>query len=923
MLNLPLVAQAFADGICLTALLWTWRTSTARWSSWHTLIRKLSQWTLTGLSVVWLIMTAVLIGNKEVPGGQLFLAFVLGLALPLLAVKRSVHGSGDTKQSVKLASAGKVRRLVKGTRKPTSLVLGGVPIPVELEPLHFLVAGSTEAGEHLVMPRLLEALQARNDTVIVLDSGGRLLANHFREDTDFIFNPYDDRCVGWSPTAEMAGAWDAPALARSLIPDEPGQATQSHRDAQNLVASVLRKLWEKKRLKLKDFLYYVQVAPLRELTEFLEGTANSSALASEEAFASARAIAHNFLVSYDYLPTLKDSFSIADMIRAEHSGTFFITYRDDQLAALRFLFACVFDVAARTLLAMDSAPGRRVWLILDKLTSIGMVQSLEQFSADAGHAGGCLVIGISSVPQLLDRYGEESAQTILSNIGTRLVLRCPDADTADYMSEQLGEVPADKPAKSAAKSKKGVNKEDSKESEQPVMVRTVSASRIQAYPQSGGLLKLRGAFPLCELKLPTAREKSPVTQSFVERDIEKNPLVRLATGPASLVTKPSLKEPQEDVNILKASRAAGHSRATSKPSVVTEMSEQGPQAPVTLSLKNMGAGLSNTHLPPARVAVGATIAERLTPGHRSPWMGADEEPLKENLPSGLRDTSNGLPLPEGSTAPIGLDAVTSQSELDVMGLLKAVSSRPHKEPVVVLPASTPMAEPLALTPTTPLVPLLEVPVGLPLASSQSSTESTTEGTTEGTTEVTTEKGETEDHTVTPGSAPVQNRNSSISEKKKRTADKFDRDSVQCAPHALKTSSKASLADLQGSTASKSKTAPRPPVSELPTRLSAAPGEAPAEPTTPENRALSASKNPEGLGREVSEANASTLGREFTRPVRDQHHSSERRDETNSRNRRSDKKLLSSAQGSSLESRSTEEPEKRKKPSNRDLLDLLK
>ena len=919
MLNLFLVAQAFADGVCLTALLWAWRTGTARWSSWYALIRKLSQWALTGLSVVWLIMTAALIGNQEVPGGQLFLAFVFGLALPLLAVKRSVPGSGDTKQSVKLASAAKVRRLVNGTRKPTSLVLGGVPIPVELEPSHFMVAGSTEAGEHLVMPGLLEALQARNDTVIVLDSGGSLLANHFREDVDFIFNPYDDRCVGWSPMAEMAGAWDAQALARSIIPDEPGQATQSHRDAQNLVASVLRRLWEKKRLKLKDFLYYVQVAPLRELTEFLEGTAHSSALASEETFASARAIAHNFLVSYDYLPTLKDSFSIADMIRAEHSGTFFITYGDDQLAALRFLFACVFDVAARTLLAMESAPSRRVWLILDNLTNIGKVQSLEQFSADAGHAGGCLVIGISSVPQLLDRYGEKSAQTILSNIGTRLVLRCPDADTADYMSEQFGEVPADKPAKSAAKSKKGVNKEDSKESEQPVMVRTVSASRIQTYPQSGGLLKLRGAFPLCELKLPTAREKSPVTQSFVERDIEKNPLIRLATGPASLVTKSSLREPQEDVSILKASRAAGHSRATSKQSVVTEMSEQGPQASVTLSLKNMGAGLSNTLHPPARVAAGATIAERLTPGHRSPWMGADEEPLEEDLPSGLIDTSRGLPATEGSTAPNGLDVVTSQSELDVMGLLKTVSSRPHKEPVMVLPASTPMAEPLALTPATPLVPRLEVPVDLPLASSQSSTESTTKGTSE----ATPEKGETEDHTVTTGSAPVQNRNSSISEKKKRTADKFDRDSVQGAPHALKTSSKASPADLQGSTASKSNTAPRHPVSELPTRLSAALGEAPAEPITPENRALSASKNPEGLDREVSEANASTPGRKFTRPVREQHHSSERRDETNSRNRRSDKKILLSAQGSSLKSRSTEEPEKRKKPSNRDLLDLLK
>ena len=485
------------------------------------------------------------------------IAVALGLGVPevfSMLRKEGPVSEDETQRGSELATPKDVAKLVKAQKKPTDLVLGGVPFPVDAEPYHLLVAGSTGTGKSVALSSMIARLRERGDTVILVDSGGDFTAKFFKPETDFVFNPYDERCVGWSPVLEMQGAWDAQALARSIVPDGVGETKEWNGYAQTFIGSVLRRLWETQRLTLADFLYFVQVAPIPELKELLAGTASASQLASEKMFGSIRSIASNYLAAYDYLPHDRQPFSVTEMIQAQHSGTLFITYRDDQLDSLRNIIACLLDVASRAVLSLTPNPQRRVWLIIDEFASIGRVQSVEAVATKARKAGGCLVLGIQSISQLRDRYGDNGAQTILSCLSTWLVLRCSDADTAEYMSRYIGEAEVLRVQQGSSSNDTGDTKTSS---EQRLTKRVVLASEIQQFPNLTGLLKVPGGIPVCKIKLDIPTHIKPTGAiAFQGRDFSARPLldltVRSAKGeagtPESSKSAVSVTPPVEKVN---------------------------------------------------------------------------------------------------------------------------------------------------------------------------------------------------------------------------------------------------------------------------------------------------------------------------------------------------------------------------------------
>lgn len=550
------------------ALFFVWRKAAARWSTWFPLLKKVLEFGLIGLAIGLALYTMASVFGEGVSTGPAVLAVVLGLALPELALRSQRKGSATTEETKRGASVGggnAVAKLVKAQKAPTFLELGGIPVPVSAEPYHFLIAGSTGTGKSVAIGALLDKIRARGDTAIVVDSGGDFASKHFVEGTDFIFNPYDERCVGWSPTGEMQGAWDAQALARSIVPDGVGDSKEWNSYAQTFVGSVLRKLWESNRLTLKDFLYFIQAAPRSELQVLLEDTAAASQLASERTFGSIRTIAGNYVTSYDYLPSDREQFSVSEMIRAEHSGVLFMTYRDDQLDSLRNLMACLLDVAARSILSLEPDANRRVWLIIDEFASIGRVQSIEAVATKARKAGGCLVLGIQSVSQLKDRYGDNGAQTILSCLSTWLVLRCSDADTAEYMSKYIGEAEVRRTQKGQSSSDSG---ETQSWSEQSATQRVVLGSQIQAFKNLHGLLKLAGDYPVCEVDLPLPPKREVVGKPFEARDFKVRPMLKLAAPAKAKAAASRAAEPLPDRE--EPSDDAATARSEPAPTVYTD-----------------------------------------------------------------------------------------------------------------------------------------------------------------------------------------------------------------------------------------------------------------------------------------------------------------------------------------------------------------
>lgn len=548
--------HGLALGLGAAGLFIGWRRAASRWNTWFPLLKKGLEYTLILVACILAIMSmSYILDALDANQGMMgLLVLLIGVVVPSVAFKylNLLGNKEELKRGTNVVSSTSLAKQIKFKKKSSRFNISDVPFPYESEPYHLLVSGSTGTGKSVAINEMLEQFRKNEDTVIIVDSGGDFLAKHFKEDADFVFNPFDQRCVNWSPTLEMTGPWDADSLSRSIVPDGVGDNKEWNSYAQTFISCILERLYKEKRLSLKEFLYAVQIAPIKELKVFLEGTAAASQLTSEKTFGSIRTIASNYVNTYKYLSSDGPEFSITEMIKAEHAGFLYLTYRDDQLDSLRSLIGCILDVAARTILSLPPNPNRRVWLVLDEFASIGKIQSIEAVATKARKMGGCLLIGIQSIAQLKERYGENGAQTILSCLSSWLVLRCGDADTAEYMSKYIGDSEVIRHVKGQSSSDTG---DSSSQNEQHSTQRAVMASELQSLPNLQGFLRLAGGFPVCSLKLtpPTSKTKLR-TVAFEPKNYEEASLVDL-TGVKliNIVEKPLLDQVKAPIAPPKAS----------------------------------------------------------------------------------------------------------------------------------------------------------------------------------------------------------------------------------------------------------------------------------------------------------------------------------------------------------------------------------
>lgn len=530
-------------GLSFFAFFSLWRKFSPVWGTWFPALRKVGQ------VVIWsgLILTALFALGQLGSGQHASLtlhgvALALGLLGPAAILPKLLQAAEKpverTERGALLAPAKEVAAMVKKSKQPYDISFGGVPLPVPAEPYHALVIGSTGAGKSVAIRGLLDTLRDRGDTVLLVDSGGEFCSYYHRAETDHIINPFDSRCAPWSPTAELQGPWDAEALARSIVPDGVGDNKDWNNYAQTFVASCIQALAEQGRNDLKSLLWAVQLATIPELKELLAGKPAQAQLQTEKTFGSIRTIATNFFSAYNYLDGEgQRPFSVSRFVQAGKPGFLFLTYRDDQLDSVRNLISCVLDIAARSILSLSPDPNRRIWLIIDEFASIGKVQSVEAVATKARKLGGCLVLGLQSIAQLRSRYGNDGAQSILSCLSTWLVLRCADAESAEYMSKYLGDAQVIRASGSKSSSEAGAGSHSW--SEQKATERVVLASELQALPNLEGFLKLSGNFPVCDVKLAFPKKREQATLGFQQRDFNARPMVKLSTPTPAPATAPA------------------------------------------------------------------------------------------------------------------------------------------------------------------------------------------------------------------------------------------------------------------------------------------------------------------------------------------------------------------------------------------------
>lgn len=427
---------------------------------------------------------------------------------------------GQHMRGAQIAPAEWVSERTKGESGTAAGSIGGVPIPARLEPYHFMLSGGTGSGKSQAFFELVRYARERGQRGIVVDVGGEFL-KRFWKPGDVILNPTDARSAPWSPLAEMRGAWDADKISKSIVPDGVGAEKEWTHYAQVFISAILRRMSEAGDRRASEFVRLCTVGSNDELAALVAGLPAAALFNSgaEKMLASVRGIVGAYLAPYAYLAESEDAFSVKEWMQGEGDSWLFLTVRDDQLSTLKPLIACWVDVAISSLLSMEPDPDRRVWFLLDEFASLGRIQSVEALLTKARKQGGVGVLGIQSVAQLRETYGQHMSQTLMSCLGTWAVLRAPDQETAEYMSKYLGEEEVLRVLNNESYSSGGQSSSSGEgQSEQVATRRLVMPSQLQSLPDLQGYLNLIGDYPVCRIVVPVSDLPRNRAEGFIEAE---------------------------------------------------------------------------------------------------------------------------------------------------------------------------------------------------------------------------------------------------------------------------------------------------------------------------------------------------------------------------------------------------------------------
>jgi hypothetical protein len=411
-------------------------------------------------------------------------------------------------------SLGSLRKLTRSSEEKNQITIADVPIPSELECLHFLIGGSTGAGKSVAITEMLSRIIPRGDRVIITDPNGEFLSRFYVKG-DVLLNPFDRRGQGWSLYNEIRSSYDYERYAKSVIP--PGSNAQDaewHAYAQLLFSETAKRLLDDGKHDMKSLSEWLTRKPTEELKELLAGTAAAGLFepGAGKALASTRFIVTNYLAPHQYLSP--GGFSLRNWLEDREGGNLFITWREDMADALRPLISTWLDIISTSILSLTPNPRTRIWLIVDELASLEKLNSLEAALTKGRKHGLRVVAGLQSTAQLDRLYGKDEAVVLRSCYRNLLILggASSDPDTAEVFSRGLGEWDVERKQNSVSRTRQGTNRT---KTTQRVKERVVLPSEIMNLPKLTGYLSLAGDFPIAKIKLKP-KEFQPLTPAFEE-----------------------------------------------------------------------------------------------------------------------------------------------------------------------------------------------------------------------------------------------------------------------------------------------------------------------------------------------------------------------------------------------------------------------
>lgn len=348
-----------------------------------------------------------------------------------------------------------------------NLKICGLDFPRDSETKHILIMGTTGTGKSVLMNQVIRQLVQRvkkhktNDKMIIYDVKGEFLSKHYismngaksKYDVkdDLIFYPFDKRCLRWSFFNEIRSDADFDVYSK-IIFTPPKEAVADPfwlNAAKDVFVAGLRYLYITGQTRNADIWNFF----CQSLDDIYKQLKETLPLHHQMALkhidtkakgpgASVISVLTEKISFFSYLSGIDGPFSFRDFITTTQGRNLYLLNIKNYATIFRPLMTFAFDVMIRETLSLpdtNKKNNRRIWFCIDEIGSLDQISVLFDLLTVARSKGGCLLVANQDLGRIEDIYGRANRRTFYNNFNTNFILRLNDPDTADFLSQSIGE----------------------------------------------------------------------------------------------------------------------------------------------------------------------------------------------------------------------------------------------------------------------------------------------------------------------------------------------------------------------------------------------------------------------------------------------------------------------------------------------------
>ena len=385
-----------------------------------------------------------------------------------------------------------------------NLKFGDTIWPFEMEAAHLLILGTSGSGKSVLLNQLTAQINARKETgtgekIIFYDQKGEFIAKQFQPG-DYIFSPYDKRCLRWSLFNEIEIPPDFDVIAKSLYTSQDPKNDYWFNSAADVFRTGLVWLHRNRKTTNRDILNFFS-QPLDRIKEAFkelpieeQGALKHVDKSDSNASASIISILLERIVFLRAMVDLDGDFSFRRYIRRQgrkRQPNLFILNVDQYEKNFKPLMTLAIDVMIREALSLPDSTNRRLWFVIDELGTLYKMDSVIKLERVGRSKGAALICGNQDLGKVEEQYGRAELKSFFNNFNTTFSFCVRDPETSEFLSKAIGEEQIIKTTHSRQMSPSDVGDRKS-EAEQEKTERLLLPTEFQSLPKFHAIINMTG-----------------------------------------------------------------------------------------------------------------------------------------------------------------------------------------------------------------------------------------------------------------------------------------------------------------------------------------------------------------------------------------------------------------------------------------------